>query len=332
MLSIALIIIIALALAFEFTNGFQDTANAIATSIYTRAMSPRNAIMLAAVMNFVGALAGEKVAMTISKGLIAVTLPEYVIASALIAATVWNIVATWRAIPISCSHALIGGLLGSSIAYTSSADSVIWAGVAKKVLIPLVTSPIFGFLIGFLIMTVIFKLLYRLSYGRVNMIFLRLQLLSAAMVAFSHGNNDAQKTMGVITMALISSGFLPAAAGVPAWVKFICALTMALGTAAGGRKVIKTMGGRVTRLEPTSGFSAQTAAAIVIEGASFIGAPVSTTQVITSTIMGAGAAKRVSAVKWGVAQNIVAAWIITLPSTMIIGGAISLALGNFFQA
>ena len=330
MLSMALIIIIALALTFEFTNGFQDTANAIATSIYTRAMSPRNAIMLAAVMNFFGALAGEKVAATISKGLIYVTLPEYVIASALIAATVWNIVATLNAIPISCSHALIGGLLGSAISYTSSFKSVIWSGVIKKVLIPLVSSPLLGFFIGFSIMSAIFKLFVGLSYGRVNKIFLRLQLVSAAFVAFSHGNNDAQKTMGVITMALISSSVLPATAGVPLWVKFICALTMALGTAAGGRKVIKTMGGKVTRLEPASGFSAQTAAAIVIEGASFIGAPVSTTQAITATIMGAGAAKRISAVKWGVAKNIVAAWIITLPATMLLGGLISFLLAKIF--
>ena len=330
MLSVALIIIIALALTFEFTNGFQDTANAIATSIYTRAMSPSHAIMLAAVMNFFGALAGERVAATISKGLIYVTLPEYVISAALIAATVWNIVATMYAIPISCSHALIGGLLGSAISYTSSADSVIWSGVVQKVLIPLVSSPLLGFAIGFCIMSAIYKLFYKLSYGRVNKIFLRLQLISAAMVAFSHGNNDAQKTMGVITMALISSNVIPATAGVPLWVKFICALTMALGTAAGGRKVIKTMGGKVTRLEPASGFAAQTAAAFVIEGASFIGAPVSTTQCITSTIMGAGSAKRVSAVKWGIARNIVTAWIITLPATMIIGGLICMGLGKIF--
>ena len=330
MLSMALIIIIALALTFEFTNGFQDTANAIATSIYTRAMSPRNAIMLAAVMNFVGALAGERVAATISKGLINVTLPEYVIAAALIAATVWNIVATLNAIPISCSHALIGGLLGSAISYTSSANSIIWSGVIQRVLIPLVSSPILGFIIGFSIMSAIFKLFVELSYGKVNKIFLRLQLISAALVAFSHGNNDAQKTMGVITMALISSSVLPATAGVPIWVKFICALTMALGTAAGGRKVIKTMGGKVTRLEPASGFAAQTAAAIVIEGASFIGAPVSTTQAITATIMGAGAAKRVSAVKWGIAKNIVAAWIFTLPATITLGGVICWILARIF--
>jgi len=330
MLSTALIIVIVLALAFEFTNGFQDTANAIATSVYTRAMSPRNAIMLAAIMNFFGALAGENVAKTISKGLLYVTLPEYAISAALIAATIWNIVATLNAIPISCSHAMIGGLLGASISYTASVNSVIWSGVVQKVIIPLITSPLMGFLIGFLIMNAIFKLFYRSSYGKVNKIFLKLQIISAAMVAFAHGNNDAQKTMGVITMALISGSVLPVTAGVPLWVKFICALTMALGTAAGGRKVIKTMGGKVTRLEPASGFSAQTAAAIVIEGASFIGAPISTTQAITATIMGAGTAKRVSAVKWGVAKNIVAAWIITLPATMLLGGAICIFLGKMF--
>ncbi|MGI6752627.1 MAG: inorganic phosphate transporter [Anaerovoracaceae bacterium] len=330
MLSGLLVLIIILALIFEFINGFHDTANAIATSVYTKALSPRHAIMLAAVMNFIGALTSEKVAMTISKGLVNVTLEEYVLIAALLGAIIWNLFTWWAGIPSSSSHALIGGLLGASIVYSASLDNIIWGGVFKKVIIPLFTSPLLGFLVGFLLMTSIFKVFCNWAQGKVHSRFLRLQIISAALVAYSHGNNDAQKTMGIITMALIAGNVLPAASGVPLWVKIICAITMALGTSLGGWKIMKTMGGGVTRLDPTSGFASQTASALVIEAMSFVGAPVSTTQVITTSIMGAGTAKRVSAVKWGIARSIVVAWIVTLPITMVLGGLLVWVLQGIF--
>lgn len=325
-----LIAVIAAALIFEFINGFHDTANAIATSVYTRALTARQAILLAAVMNFIGALVSEKVAMTISKGLVGVPLEQYVILAALLGAIAWNLITWYFGIPSSSSHALIGGLLGAAIVYTVSAQSIIWSGVLQKVIIPLFTSPFIGFFVGFGIMKLLFRLLKRAKPNLVNKVFSRLQIFSAALVAYSHGNNDAQKTMGIITLALISGNVLAPDHGVPLWVKICCAIMIALGTSVGGWKIMKTMGNKVTKLQPVSGFAAQTSAAIVIEAASFIGAPVSTTHVITTSIMGCGSARRFSSVKWGVAKNIVIAWFVTLPITMIFGGAACLVLGLIF--
>lgn len=322
MLSTVLIFVIIAALIFEFINGFHDTANAIATSVYTKALSAKNAIILAAIMNFAGALVSEKVAMTISKGLVDVKLEQYVILAALIGAIIWNLITWYLGIPSSSSHALIGGLLGATIVFTASTKHVVWAGVLEKVVFPLFTSPLIGFLVGFLFMTTIYKLFQNWSQNHVNKVFTKLQILSSALVAYSHGNNDAQKTMGIITLALISGNVLEPTAGVPLWVKISCAITMAIGTSIGGWKIMKTMGNSVTKLQPASGLAAQTASALVIEGASFFGAPVSTTQVITTSIMGVGSAKRFSAVKWGIAQNIVIAWVVTLPITMILGGLV----------
>lgn len=320
--STILICVILAALVFEFINGFHDTANAIATSVYTKALSAKNAIILAAIMNFAGALVSEKVAMTISKGLVDVRLEQYVILAALIGAIIWNLITWYLGIPSSSSHALIGGLLGATIVFTASTKHIIWAGVLEKVVIPLFTSPLIGFLVGFLLMTTIYKLFQNWSQNHVNKVFTKLQVVSAALVAYSHGNNDAQKTMGIMTLALISGGVLDPADGVPIEVKMACAITMAIGTSIGGWKIMKTMGNSVTKLQPASGLAAQVASAIVIEGASFLGAPVSTTQVITTSIMGVGSAKRFSAVKWGIAQNIVVAWVVTLPITMILGGSV----------
>lgn len=328
--STLLIGIVGAALVFEFINGFHDTANAVATSVYTRALTARQAIGLAAIMNFIGALVSEKVAKTIAVGLVNVDLQQYVILAALIGAIIWNLLTWWRGIPSSSSHALIGSLLGATIVYTASLENVIWSGVFNKIIIPLFMSPLVGFLMGFLFMSGIFKAFAEWSHGRVNKVFLKLQIFSAALVAYSHGNNDAQKTMGIITLALISGGMLDHSAGVPLWVKFVCAFTMALGTSVGGWKIMKTMGRSVTRLEPSSGFAAQTASALVIEGASFLGAPVSTTQVITTSIMGAGTAKRASAVNWGITKSIVIAWVVTLPITMCLGGLICAFLGFIF--
>lgn len=320
MLSGVLICVILFALAFEFINGFHDTANAIATTVYTRALTAKKAIALAAVMNLIGAMASEKVAMTISKGLVDVTLEQYVILGALIGAIIWNLFTWWKGIPSSSSHALIGSLIGATIVYTMGIEHVIWMGVLKKVIIPLITSPFIGMFVGLGFMKLIVLLCANRSYTSSNKVFRKLQIFSSAFVAFSHGNNDAQKTMGIITLALLSGGLLDATAGVPLWVKICCACMMALGTSLGGWKIMKTMGSGVTKLTPASGFAAQTAAAVVIESMSFLGAPVSTTQVITTSVMGAGSAKRISAVKWGVAQNIVIAWVVTLPITMCLGG------------
>ncbi|MEA4922648.1 MAG: inorganic phosphate transporter [Eubacteriaceae bacterium] len=329
MLSSVLIGVIVIAFIFEFINGFHDTANAIATSVYTKALTPRRAIMLAAAMNFLGALVSEKVAMTISQGLIDIALEQYVIMAALVGAILWNLFTWWRGIPSSSSHALIGSLVGATMVYTMSTEHIMWSGVVEKVVVPLVTSPFIGLLVGFGCMKLIYRLFVNWSQGSVNKLFLKLQIFSSAFVAYSHGNNDAQKTMGIITLALITGGVLDSGSGVPLWVKICCACTMALGTSIGGWKIMKTMGGGVTKLEPASGFAAQTASAVVIESMTFFGAPVSTTQVITTSIMGAGSAKRVSSVKWGIARSIVAAWVFTLPVAMILGGASAYVIGLF---
>lgn len=329
MLDNVLLLVIVFALTFEFINGFHDTANAIATTVYTRALPARTAIFLAACMNFTGALVSEKVAKTIATGLVNIELEQYVVLAALIGAILWNLFTWWKGIPSSSSHALIGSLIGATIVYTVSLDNIIWSGVLQKVVIPLFTSPIMGFLMGFIFMSIIFKNFSSWSHGKVNKLFHRLQVLTAALVAYSHGNNDAQKTMGIITLALVSGELIDADSGVPLWVKISCAFMMALGTSIGGWRVMKTMGGSVTKLEPVSGFAAEASAAIVIEAASFIGAPVSTTQVITTSIMGAGTAKRAKAVNWGITGSIIKAWLLTLPITMCLGGAASYLLKVF---
>lgn len=330
MLSVLLILVVVTALFFEFINGFHDTANAIATSVYTRALSARQAILLAAVFNFIGALVSEKVAMTITHGLVSVELEQYVILAALLGAITWNLITWYLGIPSSSSHALIGSLLGATIVHTMSLEYVKWDGVVDKIVIPLCTSPIIGFVLGFGLMKFLFSTLKDWHPAKANKIFSKLQIFSAALVAYSHGNNDAQKTMGIITLALITGGMLSPEAGVPLWVKIACAVMIALGTSVGGWRIMSTMGSKVTRLEPPSGFAAQTASALVIEGASFLGAPVSTTQVITTSIMGVGSAKRFSSVKWGVAQNIVVAWFVTLPITMCFGGIFEFLLQFVF--
>ena len=327
MLSTILIMVIAFALVFEFINGFHDTANAIATAVYTKALTPGRAIALAAFMNLIGAMASEKVAGTISKGLVDIQLEQYVILAALIGAIIWNLFTWWMGIPSSSSHALIGSLVGAVIVYTMSTEHIIWTGVLTKVIIPLFTSPLLGLLIGFLGMKVIYKAFAKWSQSHVNRVFIKLQVISSAVVAFSHGNNDAQKTMGIITLALVTGGLVGADAGVPLWVKISCAVVMAAGTSVGGWKVMKTMGAGVTKINPASGFVAQTSSAIVIELMTFLGAPVSMTQVITTSIMGVGSARRKSAVKWGVAGNIFTAWIVTLPVTMVLGGIMEKIIG-----
>lgn len=325
-LSITVIAVVVLALCFDFINGFHDTANSIATSVSTRVLTPRQAILMAAVLNFAGALVSEKVAKTISKGLVHGTLEQYVIIAALLSAIIWDLITWYIGIPSSSSHALIGGLVGASITYAWSFDKIIWSGVWDKVILPLLTSPIIGFLFGYVIMSLLFEILRPFTQKIVNKYFSKLQILSAALMAYTHGNNDAQKSMGIITLALVSAGYLSTDAGIPLWVKICCALAMAFGTSIGGWKIIKTMGVNMIKLQPINGFAAETAAAIIIEAATQIGAPVSTTHVISSTIMGVGASKRLSAVKWVLARNIVVAWVLTIPFTAILGALITLLI------
>lgn len=316
--------VLACAFAFEFINGFHDTANAIATTVYTRALSPRVAIAATACMNFIGALTSEKVAMTIAAGLVTVQLDLYVILATLIGAILWDLFTWWRAIPSSSSHALIGSLLGTTMVFTRSTTDIKWEGVLDKIVIPLITSPLIGLSIGFVLMKLVFELFATVSLHRANAFFHKAQIVSSLFMAYSHGNNDAQKTMGIITIALISCGLTTADMGVPLWVKIACAATMALGTSIGGGRIMRTVGSGVTKLEPVMGFVSETSSAIAIETMTALGAPVSTTQVITTAIMGTGSARGVKTVKWGIARNMLVAWLTTLPATMLLGGMVAL--------
>jgi PiT family inorganic phosphate transporter len=324
-----LITVILLALTFDLINGFHDTANAIATSVSTRVLTPRMAIIMAAGLNFVGALISTGVAQTISKGLVHGALEQYVIIAALLAAIIWDLV-TWKlGIPSSSSHALIGGLVGASVVYASSFEKVLWTGVLDKVIIPLFSSPVIGFVMGFLIMKLLYKLLAKATPRFVNRWFSKLQIFSAALMSLSHGSNDAQKSMGIITLALVSAGQLQASDGIPWEVKLACALAMALGTSLGGWKIIKTIGVNMIRLQPVGGFAAETGAAIVIQTMTALHAPVSTTHVITASIMGVGSSKRLSAVRWSTVKNIVISWFLTIPVTMLLGAGITYIIELF---
>ena len=318
-LTLLLVAVFALAVLFDYINGFHDTANAIATSVSTRALRPEHAILMSATANFVGALTGTAVAKTISSGL--ATTPsgsagQTIVAAALIGAIIWNLI-TWRfGIPSSSSHALIGGLLGAVVASIGT-SAIIVDGVVGKVIVPLILSPFLGITIGFLMMVVIFNVFRRANPRRMNDRFRRLQVISAAFMAFSHGSNDAQKTMGIMTLALIASGLLPANAPIPLWIIVLAATAISFGTAAGGWRIIKTMGQKVVKLDPVHGFAAETTAATIILTASHFGMPVSTTHVISSAIIGVGSSDRLSAVRWGVAGNIVIAWILTIPASAL---------------
>jgi inorganic phosphate transporter, PiT family len=314
-----------LAVLFDYINGFHDTANAIATSVSTRALSPRLAIAMSATANFVGALTGTAVAKTIGAGLITHQAEGgLVVAAALIGAIVWNLL-TWRlGIPSSSSHALIGGLLGASAAAVGFSAWLV-DGILGKVILPLVGSPIAGFAIGFALMVLIFHVFRRMHPKTMNDRFRRLQVLSAAYMAFSHGSNDAQKTMGVMTLALVSAGVLTEFK-VPLWVIILAASAISLGTAAGGWRIIRTMGSKVVRLDPVHGFAAETTAASVIFGASILGMPVSTTHVISSAILGVGSSDRFRAVHWGVARRIGIAWVLTLPASGLVAALAYLVL------
>ena len=311
-----LVCVIGLAIVFDFINGFHDTANAIATSVSTRVLSPKVAVSMAAILNMVGALSGTAVAKTVGAGLVeASCITQVTIISALIAAIVWDILTWYFGLPTSSSHAILSGVVGAGIA-TAGTGVIIQKGV-YKVLAGFIFSPVIGFILSFFFMILLLWLFGRSTPTLVSNLFGRLQIVSAAYMAFSHGSNDAQKTMGIITMALVSYYKLPEF-HIPLWVIAVCATAMAFGTAFGGWRIIKTLGTRIVNLKPIHGFAAETTAATVIEIASRIGLPLSTTHVISSTIMGVGASKRFSAVKWGVGGHIVLAWIITLPVCAIL--------------
>jgi PiT family inorganic phosphate transporter len=307
-------IVVASALIFDFTNGFHDTANVVATSISTRALAPRVAVLLAALMNFAGAFISLKVAATIGKGIVSagsVTLP--IVFAGLAGAIAWNLI-TWSVgLPSSSSHALIGGAVGAMVVAHASAVNV--GGLLGKVVIPALIAPCLAFVIAAIAIVAVYRVVGRSRPGPVTKSFRRGQIVSGSLLALAHGTNDAQKTMGVITLALVAHGNLPAKHfSVPSWVVVSAASAIALGTYTGGWRIIKTMGTRIIRMDVAQGFTAQTSGAAVILAASHVGYPLSTTHVISGGIMGAGAAKRLSAVRWGVAGNIVVAWVLTLPA------------------
>jgi inorganic phosphate transporter, PiT family len=317
---LTLVAVVAVALFFDFTNGFNDSANSIATSVSTRAMTPRLAVLLAAVLNFAGAFVSIKVAATVATGIVepdAITLS--VVLAGLVGAITWNLVTWLLALPSSSSHALIGGLAGAAIA-ASGLDAVQWSGIWDKVVKPSVLAPVLGFCGALLLMFVIVWLVRRRSPSKVNRYFRKGQILSGSFVAFTHGTNDAQKTMGIISLALISSGHLQAEPfTVPTWVIASSATAIALGTYAGGWRIIRTLGTRIAKIDPPQGFAAQTACGAILWTTAHLGFPVSTTHTISGSVMGAGASRRLSAVRWGVAGNIVTAWILTLPAAGLVG-------------
>ena len=331
------------AIIFEFSNGFHDAANAIATVVSTRVLTPRRAIAMAAFFNLTGALFGAAVASTIGKGLVDTNIVTMAtVLSAVIAAFAWNIITWWFGLPSSSSHALIGGLCGAALAAARGDWSVIkWnAGVWPKVVVPMITSPFAGFICGGLIMFLLFVALHRFTPHFVHSLFGKLQIFSAAWMAHSHGTNDAQKTMGIITLALFTGTKAGSFDHLPAWLDFLrtpefilpkwviglCALTMAIGTAAGGWRIIRTLGHRMVKLQPVHGFAAETTAALIIQGASYYGIPLSTTHVITSSIMGVGAVKRLGGMKWTVVERIIWAWLFTLPASGLIGYVLARAV------
>ncbi len=312
--------VIVLALIFDFINGFHDTANAIATSVSTRAIRPQHAIIMAAFLNFVGAMYSTGVAKTIGGDIVSAAelVDERVIIAALVGAIIWNIVTWWLAVPSSSSHALVGGLIGAVLVSVGS-TGLNFYGIGK-IIVALIASPVVAIVTGCIVMNVLFIAFGKSNPHIINSRFKRMQILSAAAMAFSHGSNDAQKSMGIITLALVSGGFL-AEFEVPFYVKLLCATAMAFGTALGGWRIIKTIGGKIFKLEPISGFAADLNSSIVIFSATLLHLPVSTTHVVSGSIMGVGTAKRVNAVRWGVAQQMVTAWVLTIPCTALMGAA-----------
>jgi PiT family inorganic phosphate transporter len=320
-MDLGLVAIVVIALAFDYTNGFHDAANAIATAVSTRALTPRVALILAGLANLAGALVSTKVAKTVGKGILDPTQLHSsrglaVVFAALVGAIAWNLITWYFGLPSSSSHALIGGLVGAGLA---AGDSVKWHGIKEKVLLPMIVSPLTGFLAGGLLMLALLWMFRRRNPRRVNSGFRKAQIASSMAMAYGHGLQDAQKTMGVITLALIVSGHLNPDANVPLWVIVSAASAISLGTLAGGMRIMRTLGRRVIKMDPAAGFAAQTVASSVLFATSHYGLPVSTTHVITSSVMGVGATRKLSAVRWGVAGNIATAWVLTIPAAATVG-------------
>jgi PiT family inorganic phosphate transporter len=321
---LTLVAVVAVALFFDFTNGFHDTANSIATSVSTRALSPRAAVISAAILNFAGAFVSLEVAATIASGIVdsdAITLD--IVLAGLVGAITWNLITWYLGLPSSSSHALIGGVLGSAIA-AAGFDVVKWEGIREKVLVPSLVAPVAGFVGAAALMLAVTWIIRRRAPGIVNRVFRRLQLISGGFVAFTHGTNDAQKTMGIIALALVAGGHLDEGADPPTWVIVSAALAMAAGTYAGGWRIIKTLGTRIAKLDPPQGFAAQTACAGILWTTAHYGFPVSTTHTISGSVMGAGATRRLSAVRWGVAGSILIAWVMTIPCAALVGASMEL--------
>jgi len=336
-----LICVIVFAVVFDYINGFHDAANAIATVVSTGVLPVRTAVLIAGVLNFVGAISGTAVAKTIASGFADPALvTQVVVLAALSGAIIWNLVTWWFGIPSSSSHALIGGLCGAVVA-KAGVSAFKWGALKDKVLVPLVVSPSLGFVAAFFIMVALYWIVKGFRAPTVHKASRRLQLFSACTMAFAHGSNDAQKSMGIITLALLAFAAgghadqiphwaMPKGAAVPQWVIVVCALAIGFGTMAGGKRIIKTMGSKIIRITPLQGFAAETAGAATILAASHLGVPVSTTHCINACIMGVGASKRVSAVRWGVAGNIVIAWILTIPLSALMSFVTMKVLGFAF--
>jgi PiT family inorganic phosphate transporter len=317
---VVLWIVVATALAFDFTNGFHDTANAVATSISTRAMAPKVAVAMAAVLNFAGAFISLEVAATVATGIVQADLmtPAIVFAG-LVGAIAWNLVTWWFGLPSSSSHALIGGVVGAALV-AEGTEAVIGAGLVEKVVVPALVAPLLAMFVAGAAIVAAYAIVGRLAPGPVLRGFRSGQIITGGLFSLSHGTNDAQKTMGIIFLALIANGNLSASDDVPLWVVVAAASAIGLGTYVGGWRIIRTMGSRIIKMDPAQGFAAQASGAAVIFSASAVGFPLSTTQVMSGAIIGAGAAKRASAVRWGVAGNIVVAWVLTLPAAATVGG------------
>ena len=316
---VVLWIVVATALAFDFTNGFHDTANSIATSVSTRAMAPRVAVLMAAGLNFIGAFLSLAVAATIAKGIVdSTSVTLLTVFAGLIGAIAWNLVTWWRGLPSSSSHALIGGVVGATIA-SEGTSGVFWDGLVEKVAVPALVAPVLAMIAAGIAILVAYRIVGRQSPGVVSRGFRVGQWASSALFSLSHGTNDAQKTMGIIFLALVANGNMSADADIPLWVVVSAASAIALGTYFGGWRIVRTMGAKIIKMDPAQGFAAQGVGSAVILSASHVGFPLSTTHVMSGAIMGAGAAKRLSAVRWGVAGNIVLAWVLTLPCSAAVG-------------
>jgi inorganic phosphate transporter, PiT family len=326
---VVLWIVVGTALAFDFTNGFHDTANAIATSVSTRALSPRAAVAMSASLNFVGAFLSLAVAATIAKGIVdSTSITLLTVFAGLIGAIAWNLATWWFGLPSSSSHALIGGMVGATLA-AQGPSAVLWGGLLDKVAIPALVAPILAFVAAGAGILVAYRIIGRQSPGVVSRGFRLGQLATSSLFSLSHGTNDAQKTMGIIFLALVANGNMSADEDIPTWVIVSSASAIAFGTYFGGWRIVRTMGSKIIKMDPAQGFASQGAGAAVILSASHVGFPLSTTHVMSGAIMGAGAAKRLSAVRWGVAGNIVLAWILTLPCSAAVG-AVTYAVVSVF--